>query len=163
MSYFSQVINKSFFLQQVIDGKAFFGSHEFTGVATAADVEALLQIGATQCFAVIDIVADGVFSGSLFEGPTNSATGTAVTLNDLNRATANSALSSLFHTPTITADGTLLEAEQVFAAGTLEFSADRSQSMLWLLNSNTDYLIRGTNESGANEDILITVGLIQLD
>jgi hypothetical protein len=87
----------------------------------------------------------------LYEGPTvTAATGTARTPINLERNGSYTVKLAILDAPTITAVGTLIDAEYFLSASTNQVSANSSGSSIneFVLKNNTKYLFRIT--SGAN-------------
>ena len=85
-----------------------------------------------------------------FEDTTVSANGTALTLKNCNRQSAVTPQVTLFHTPTITADGTQIAETYLpgsTGTGGVRNGSELGQQAEWVLKSNAIYLIRYTNES----------------
>ena len=82
-----------------------------------------------------------------FEAPTVTGNGTAVASYNRNRNSLTAATTLVFHTPTTTADGTLLSTRREglgkTAGGTARSVAE------WILEQNTSYMLRLTSRGGA--------------
>lgn len=88
----------------------------------------------------------------MFEDPTTSADGTAITPLNRNRFSSNVATTLFFSGPTVTADGTSL-SDKILAGGAGIFLSPGSEGSTfkeWVLNEG-DYLVRLTNISGATQ------------
>ena len=98
-------------------------------------------------FRTITIATDGgPIDVDLYGGTTTTADGTPVTAVNNNQASSNTASTSVFHTPTITTDGTLLEA--ILIPGNKQTGSLGSEaSNEWVLQSSTKYMIRITNNT----------------
>lgn len=92
--------------------------------------------------------AEGQSTISFFEGTTVSGNGTVVPARNRNRFSSNVATTAVYHTPTITDDGT--ELVQVFLSGGTGGNAqgtETSPTEEWVLSAG-NYMIRLTNISG---------------
>lgn len=81
----------------------------------------------------------------VFEGPTSSANGTAVTRFNRNRNSADTSVVRVYHTPTFSANGTKLAEKWIGASGGLPHSVGtgsefRGDSEI-ILRQNTKYLL----------------------
>jgi len=88
----------------------------------------------------------------VFEGTTTSADGTPVTAFNRNRNSANTPSLQVFHTPTITGDGSQIHDRYIVDNGGLgsnQIGVYRSaQGEEWVLKPDTKYLVRYVNNSG---------------
>ena len=91
---------------------------------------------------------------TLFEAPTVTGAGTALTPVNRNRASSNTASTTVAHTPTTTADGTQL-ADYLLAAGTGGNSGGGNASSFeeYVLAAGTQYLFRVKNISGTAQAV----------
>lgn len=90
----------------------------------------------------------GEFEEYLFEGTTTSNDGTAMTPRNHKRSAGDVAKTLVYHTPTVTSDGTEL-CQQRLGAGRTAGGISRNENEVILLQ-NTKYLIRGTSQSAGN-------------
>ena len=143
-------------------GKAFHTTHKFTGVADAASVEILIKVGVDELhmnrFAVS--VGSGDIDIFLFEGTTVSGDGTSLGEVCTNREAAATAITTFFHTPTVTGDGTQIAQHWIPPTGTgignsLTGVAGAENGEEWELDASTNYLHRITNNSGSTIDIFV--------
>lgn len=82
-----------------------------------------------------------------YEAPTTTANGTGITAYNRNRRSDKVATLALYHTPTVTATGTLLATRREGVGKTAGGTA-RSVSE-WVLARNTKYLLRLISRGGA--------------
>jgi len=83
----------------------------------------------------------------LFEAPTTSANGTALTSRNNDRNSSNTATTLFYYDPTVTGDGTRIDVDVIGSDGANPVGADggdMSRDMEWLLKRNTAYLIKFT-------------------
>lgn len=85
----------------------------------------------------------------LYEETTTSSDGTAVNERNHNRNSIKTSITQVFHTPTITADGTQICTEH-FGSGQNAGGASRGETEI-ILKQNTKYLLRVTSEAAAND------------
>lgn len=85
-----------------------------------------------------------------FEGTTVSANGTELTPFNNNRNSLNETTVQVFHTPTVTGDGTQFVDEYIppTGVGASPGASGSDESEEWILKQGTNYLIRLTNNSG---------------
>lgn len=87
----------------------------------------------------------------LYESPTITNVGTALSVVGLNRARTLSPVSVAYRSPTVSAVGNLLETNlQVWGLSPL---TPAFSEVPWVLRENTDYLIRVINRAGSAQDV----------
>ena len=127
---------------------------QFTGSVTANNTLDFLMIVPTTAVTircphlVVEFVTDAQVSVFLYEAPTTTANGTALTVYNRNRNSANTPLATVYSGPTVTAVGTLLDVE--LAGSGQKVGGESRGGLEWILKSNTKYLIRrviGTNSA----------------
>lgn len=98
--------------------------------------------------AVMHPSLDGSLDVSIYEGAAFTG-GTSLTINNLNRNSANTFSGSAVHTPTISDDGAQLMGCHV-AGGTGPHAGGTGNGFdfEWMLKPSTNYLFRITNRSG---------------
>lgn len=137
---------------KVHEGKFFSGAYYNSSVANGATIEILIQVGSTSTFHMkFAATAGGDSTVQLYEGTTFSAAGTAVTMSNHNRASANSFSGTITHTPTLTLAGTQINGTGYVTGGDKhtgsggEFGFNNE----FVLSKSTNYLLRLTNNSGS--------------
>lgn len=138
---------------RVHEGVLYVANRYSASLADDASITLLLRPNG----AYVHLRAVGVCGGDaelfLSEGPTVSGNGTEVSTFNKNRVSANVATMEVFHTPTLSADGTEL-LTQLLAGGSGIFLSPGAQSGFeqeWVLDPDTDYVVRLTNVSGSNQ------------
>ena len=98
----------------------------------------------------------------LYEGTTFSAAGTAVTPVNRNRASSNTSVVTVTHTPTLSADGTKL-ADDLVPGGTGGNATGGSADIFgeWILQASTVYMLRAINISGSTKPVFIGLDWIE--
>lgn len=86
----------------------------------------------------------GPFVVELYEGTTTSADGTSITPYNNNRNSSNTSSTACYYGPTITDDGTLIEA---FLAPSTKGSFGSDGANEWILKPSTKYMVRITNNT----------------
>ena len=140
------------------DGRLYSVTHTYTGVGIGANVDFLFTTHATNIATLIGIIVEGTGDGTitLYENGTDTG-GTGITPLDLNRVTANTADTTVAHTQSNPATGTLI--------GTLGFIAGTKNSAIpfqfegqaaLVMAAAEDYGIRINNGSG-NAGITYTI------
>jgi hypothetical protein len=86
----------------------------------------------------------------LYEAPTVSANGTAMTAFNRNRNSAFTSDLEHYHTPTVTTVGTLISTDH---AGSGRGTGGEARSEEFVLKNNTKYLLRVTNQTASNNYI----------
>jgi len=127
---------------QVHKGNHFFVKSfaEITGASTTA--EFLIKTGAKFPHARVIATSNAEFIIDIYEGTTVSADGTPVTVFNNDRNSATTATVSLFTSPTITGDGTLLWRSKLGDSGNPAGSLQTSQELI--AKDNENYLLRIT-------------------
>lgn len=97
------------------------------------------------------------FTVALYENPTVSVAGdgTAVTLFNRNRnKTSITPLLAVYHTPTTTNNGTLLEQFYI-GGGAQRAGGDNRATSEWVLKANEDYLLIITSRANGNSGAVV--------
>lgn len=137
---------------EVHEGEMYHASHTVASLANGNNLDLLFRVGAKEAHTVFEIFAGGQVTVSLFEAPTTSANGTALTAYNMKRNSANVALSAVSHTPTVTATGSVaLVNGRILPGGTsptTRVGGGIRQGIEWIFAPNTAYLLRINNSSG---------------
>jgi len=117
-----------------------------------------IKVGANSTHGTFTYWSEGKIKIEFYEAPTKSADGTEITIRSINRETVTTPTTTVFHTPTTSANGTkLCELKLGQAASGGFFGASASggnrEGGYWMLKPNTSYLIIITNQSGEASDI----------
>ena len=153
---YRQVVTKDTLLDMVDEGIVYSYCNSGT-LGNGASALFLGKVNGTNVhFYDLDVmVSTGTFTIELYEAPTVSANGTIQTAINLNRNSTNTSHLDIYATPTVSANGTLLRATKIFESGT---AGKNSGSALvkdkWLLKTNTDYLVKITNDSGGSANFV---------
>jgi len=91
---------------------------------------------------VVEGICESEGEWELFESPTVSNNGTALSVLNRNRNSTNTDYLGIYHTPTTSADGTSLEKIHV---GSGKGIGGEGRTDEWVLKNNTIYLARFTN------------------
>lgn len=140
----------------VHSGNYFSGGVYNGAVANAGTLTILVQNGADFMHTVFSAVVTGNSTIKLFENPTFSIAGTAVTMSNHNRSSAKVLLGTVTHTPTVSNNGIQINGTSLMAGGEKskalgsEFGGFGSE---FVLAKNTNYLIQITNNSGASAEM----------
>lgn len=122
-----------------------------------ASVEIIISVpAATYPHLVSTITVSGDCSIEFYEGATTTADGTAINLFNRNRNSATTPDIVLTHTPTISGDGTIVHPDYIPGGQKKKATGgeDGFDDEL-VLKPSTKYLLRVTNESGANAIVAI--------
>lgn len=149
---------------EVHEGEMFHVGYTAASVANNASVDVLLVTGATvETHASWEVFGGGQVTVYLYEGPTvgEGDEGTALTIYNMKRDSANTPEAAAYHTPTVSATGTVaLVNGRILPGGTSPTTrvggGIRSGSE-WILAPGTMYLMRITNTSGGT--IAVNMGL----
>lgn len=140
---------------QTHNGRVFQASAISAAVANNDVFEFLLRTDDTRyCHLRAQLMAAGDAYLHIFESPTSSADGSAVSAVNKNRLSSESAKLSVFSGPTVTVDGTQLHEEFVPGGHGNQGSGGRANFEEFVLKRDvTDYLTRATNKSGGAADL----------
>lgn len=146
--------------ENIHKGFVYHASNKFTTVANGASAELLLVVPALT-FPHFHRFKCNTGAGNIdvyfFEGTTVSANGTQLTAGNINRNSSNTPDMDVYHTPTITGDGTQVahhwSPPTGAGIGNTIGVTDITNGEEWLLKPSTNYLIRITNNSGGSIDI----------
>lgn len=134
------------------DGMVFHASGQVADVAVAGTFEFIFSVPADVFLHLqkVTFFLEGTpCQVQVYEGTTTSADGTEITPLNTNRNSARTAAASLFHTPTITGDGTLIH-DRYFPSPTKDAGLiGGALHEEWILKPSTKYLFRLTNNTGA--------------
>jgi hypothetical protein len=141
---------------EIHEGDYFGCGHIWDSVDDDGVAELIVIVGANYA---LHATPSGNIGGDayahLFEAPTFADAptdyGTAVTVEDFNRVTDNTAGITVYHTPTIATDGTQLDAQYVpGGSGPAQFKVGGGAStrIEHIFAKSTIYLLRLTNKSG---------------
>jgi hypothetical protein len=128
-------------------GKLFDLTFVDQSIASSGTLEVLIQTGTSKVHLDFSISGGGNGLLQIFEGPTITAAGTALTAYNKNRSSSNTLLSTVTHTPTLSADGTKIDEELVLGGGGPHASGGEGGGGFteWILAASTAYLIRVEN------------------
>lgn len=120
------------------------------GIADDGSVEILIQVGSTHNVHLsITVAAGGDHKYELYEDTTFSGAGTALTPTNRDRRSSTTSASTFTHTPSISADGTLLtNGLRPGGHGGNSVGGSGTGFAEWILATDTVYLVRLTNLAG---------------
>lgn len=150
---------------KVHQGKLFTGGYYNASVANGNSIELLIQTSTPQVHLYLKSAAGGDSTFSIFEGGSINAAGTAVTAYNNNRASANTYLCTLTHTPNMSAYGTQLndiEYEPGGTGGTAPGAVEQISTEQLVLAPSTNYVLRLTNTSGVAQPLNIRLGFYEV-
>lgn len=149
-------------------GKFFDVHHYNNSLGNGAGLNILFDIGTTTGYIHLSLISATVSSGPcrvfLFENTTVSALGTALSVINLNRASSNVSAIAVYHTPTITSDGTDIHSDFMPLGkdqGGSNIAAGYENHMV--LKPNTKYMFRVLNESGGIIKAAICIAWFESD
>jgi len=154
----SPVISEPHYLGHL--GFVYHMDHKSTGLADGSAYDIFIK-GAVGSYPHIHkwrtMTGAGDVDVVLYEGTTVSADGTSISVENTNRNSTNTNAITFFHTPTVTAAGTVIHELWVppssTGTGQSHAGANAEQGEEWILKTETDYLIRTTNNSGSTIDL----------
>ena len=92
----------------------------------------------------------------LFENPTTTVNGTALTPLNRNRLSSNTATAAVYSGPTVTDDGDRLYISRIVGTGTGANTTGEVEGLPveWIIDGGNTYLLKITNNSGGNVDLI---------
>jgi hypothetical protein len=148
-------------------GGLYSTSKLFPAVADSSTAEILLKLNSNLDWHIgFQVYVEGAATFEIFESPTITLDGAAVSLTNKNRSSSNVADGTAFSGPTISATGTSLETDYIpggqgpHRSGGSGGSGPRQQE--WIFKKGLNYLLRVTNTSGSASDISIAAGFYEL-
>lgn len=139
---------------EVHEGEMRHGGYTVTSLGNGANLELLLDVGAVDAHSTWEVFAGGQVVVSLWESPTVGSLGTALPVWNMNRTVTTTAASALYHTPSVTATGTItLVNARILPGGTsptTRVGGGIRSGAEWILAPETAYLMRVTNTSGGS-------------
>lgn len=141
----------------VADGVVFSCFYSYLLVAAATSKWLHVKVPATHtCHIRWRFMSEAKIDYYIYENPTLTNDGTALTEFDLNRTTSNASNVDVFHTPTITNVGTMIDNGMIGTSGFL-FDSGGSVSPMedWIFKASESYLIGANNNDAAAKDIVI--------
>ena len=141
----------------VHDGVVFSCFHTFGAVPAATSRWLHVKVPASYVAHMrFRFMAEAKIDYYVYENPTLTGDGTALTEFDMNRVTANASNVDVYHTPAVTAVGTMIDSGMI---GTTGFLADTGGSVSpmrdWMFKPSESYLIGANNNDAAAKDIVI--------
>lgn len=144
---------------EVHKGHYFTSTYVNTAVGNNGTVDIRLVIGASELHFTTEVKAAGFCTIDFYEGSTLSG-GTPLATTNHNRGYSdNGSDYTAYHTPVVTAVGTRL-LQKIIASGSTpqtRVGGELRQTDEFVLSSNTTYLLRVTNLSGANTPVGVII------
>lgn len=143
----------------IFDGFTYTSYYEETSLGVGADLDILLVTPSAPQFTHLQGVEITVDAGPdtmlIYEDTTVSANGTSLAANNRNRNSTRTAGLQVFHTPTVTGVGTEISSHRILGITNKSAVTHIGDVDEWVLKPDTNYLIRFSNGSGAQEDVEI--------
>ena len=148
--------------REIHEGEFYEFGHTFIDVADAATIRLRFLTGAKNFHYGIEVMSEGKAFAAIRKGTTYTGDGTEITPINNNDASSETALLTVFHTPTVNVAGSLLTPANgiliLGGTGPLSVGGDIKADEERVSALTTDYLIEVTNDSGQAKDITILVG-----
>lgn len=148
---------------EVHEGEMMHAEYYAASVSNNSSIDILLSIGAHEAHTVFSVNAGGAGVIYLYESPTVSG-GTAVTVYNMKRSNAALPLTTIKHTPTVTATGSTALVNRYIAGGTsptTRVGGGVRSGTEWILAPSTNYLLRFTNSSGGTIAVSMAIELYE--
>jgi len=141
----------------VEDGVIFSCFYSYLLVAAATSCWLHVKVPATHRAHIRwRIMAEAKIDYYVYEHPTLAADGTGITEFDMNRTTANASNVDVYHTPNVTAAGTMIDNGMIGTSGFLYDTGGSVSPMRdWIFKASESYLIGANNNDAAAKDIVI--------
>jgi len=141
----------------VRDGVVFSTFHTFGAVAAATSKWIHIKLPATHRANMRwRFMSEAKIDYYVYENPTLTNDGTAISVFDMNRSTANTSNVLAYHTPTISNVGTMIDNGMIGTSGFLADSGGSvSQMADWIFKADESYLVGANNNDAAAKDIVI--------
>lgn len=143
--------------RRVLTSNMWITSYIKVALAAAGSFFLHLKVDATKNAHINFVVqTEAKVSYFLYENPTTTNDGTALTEVCINRQDVGVATMQVFRDPVITANGLLLETGMIGSIGHFTAAGGQADSgAYWLLKKSEEYLIRVDNLDAAAKDIAI--------
>ena len=144
--------------RKVRQGEVYHFSHIFQEVLNDQNGDILIVTGTNRVTLTLSTSLGAESETRFYEGTSVTNNGTLTTTANRNRYNiGNSFTSSVYHTPTISSLGVLIN-EDYFPAGlkNKEVGSSSEETSVWILKPNTNYLFRITNTSNSTEKAQIS-------
>ena len=149
--------------KNIHDGVQYGVGYYDSSLASSGTIDLLIQTNGYDLWTLLSLAAGGDALLQVYEGTTFSAAGTSLPPTNLNRThSADSLEAVVTHTPTITADGTLIW-QQFMPGGTGGNAAGGTLDTFQqgIFAPNEDYLLRLTNLAGTAQPCQLTALLYE--
>lgn len=139
-----------------------------TSVANTSAIQLLIQCAASKSVHLyVKLVAGGDALFQMYEGPTFSAAGDALTAHNHNRVSSKTASGVFTSSPTVSDNGTLM-CQEFLAGGTGQGNGATPGAVQglateqYVLSPGEDYLLKLTNNAGSNQPLQIIVAFYEV-
>lgn len=138
------------FHEYIHQGKTFYASRYVASLASGASIDLLITVGSLAAHLIPRASCGGEATLQISEQPTVNPVGTAIVPVNRNRTSSTAATTTLTHTPTVSAAGTVLSLDHIpgGTGGSAPGGALRKDAE-WVLAPAKTYLVRLTNTSGS--------------
>jgi len=139
------------------DGVVFSCFHTFGAVPAATSRWLHVKVPASYVAHMrFRFMAEAKIDYYVYENPTLTGDGTALTEFDMNRTTSNASNVDVFHTPTVSAVGTMIDNGMLGSSGFLTDTGGSISPMRdWIFKESESYLVGANNNDAAAKDIVI--------
>lgn len=152
--------------ERVHDGEMFVASVRFEDVANGGSFAMLIRTGGKDVHMAIALQAGGEAFFDVYEGTSPTANGTQLTAFNAFRRHTNTALTTVYHTPTVGGGNEGTAIFRGFAPGGSGPNAGGGsirRNTEWIFKPATVYYILITNDSGQTHDYGLAVEFYEHD
>lgn len=156
--------------REVRDGNIYHVDNRYDGLADGADADMLIVTPTNkQVHLRKNVAVTGTFNFFFYEGVTTSDDGTQLTTINRNRNSSDATGTTVFSAPTVTDLGTELTDELIPGGesggffNNTEAGAASADTAVWILEPDTKYLLRLTNDSGGTQNVSITIDFYEFN
>lgn len=166
--FFNNSINDETYMMdytagQVRKGNIYSTSSYWTRISDGNSVELKIAVNNEEIPTLFIVRSTGEATIDLIEGNTYTDNGTEIDIVNRNRASSNTPNSKIYKDPTIDTEGTTIAEEFIpgGARGASKIGGGADIREEFILQDNSEPLIRATNVSGSTADFFIKVIFVE--
>jgi len=141
---------------RIRESKEFMAFYDWADIADGGTVNLHISTGtAKTAHGNLIVESDVRTKISLYENPSLSSNGTAVTAYCMNREIDGTAVTSVYHTAVVGTAGTKLECGMLGAAGKFSVAEGDITGAYWLMDAGESYILEMVNNSGTTSNMCV--------